>query len=138
MVSPRQSVERDPSGASAGQACNGVMAWRDSAVGLSCSAVFRPSGAPGAVSVEIRTSDARAGAPEVKAFAKAHALSAAESELLELCIAGFELNEIAESKGLLLTTVRQRMKTVLAKTQCRRQVELMRAVLTLFPPRMAS
>jgi DNA-binding CsgD family transcriptional regulator len=53
-------------------------------------------------------------------------LTAAEAALAEAVAAGETLREYAERKGRSIGTVRYQMKQVLAKTDCRRQADLIR------------
>jgi DNA-binding NarL/FixJ family response regulator len=46
---------------------------------------------------------------------------------------GFGPETAARQRGSALSTIRQRVKTVLAKTGCRRQLELARLVTALLP-----
>lgn len=66
--------------------------------------------------------------PEV--LASAYDLTAAESELVGMLAAGYSLTEAAENRGVSVNTVRTQLKHVFAKTETRRQGELIRLVLT--------
>jgi DNA-binding CsgD family transcriptional regulator len=68
-------------------------------------------------------------------FAAATSLSKAEADLVKAIANGHSLSELAEARGVAVSTIRQRMKSVLAKTGCRRQTELVRLVLSLCPKR---
>jgi DNA-binding CsgD family transcriptional regulator len=68
-----------------------------------------------------------------EAFAAAFGLTPAEMELAELIAMGLGAEVAARRRGAALSTVRQRVKTVLAKTGCRRQLELARLVNALLP-----
>jgi DNA-binding CsgD family transcriptional regulator len=85
------------------------------------------------VTVEFGGSGARPEPIGLRAFAEAAGLARAETTLIEAIACGKSLKEIAAESGLSLATVRQRMKAVLAKTNCCRQVELMRLILSLCP-----
>ena len=68
-------------------------------------------------------------------FAAATSLSKAEADLVKAIANGHSLSELAEARGVAVSTIRQRMKSVLGKTGCRRQTELVRLVLSLCPKR---
>jgi DNA-binding CsgD family transcriptional regulator len=68
------------------------------------------------------------------ALAEALALAPAESQLIAQLIQGRTPAEIARGRGTSVSTVRQRIKSVLAKTQCARQSALVNFVRTLCPP----
>jgi len=71
-------------------------------------------------------------------FAAATSLSKAEADLVKAIANGHSLSELAEARGVAVSTIRQRMKSVLGKTGCRRQTELVRLVLSLCPKRPTS
>jgi DNA-binding CsgD family transcriptional regulator len=57
-------------------------------------------------------------------------LTPAEAELLRLLAEGNSLEEVAERRGVTMNTARSQLKQVFAKTDTRRQGELVRLVLT--------
>jgi len=57
-------------------------------------------------------------------------LTRAEAELLRLLAEGRSLEEVAEKRGVTMNTARSQLKQVFAKTETRRQGELVRLVLT--------
>ena len=71
-------------------------------------------------------------------FAAATSLSKAEADLVKAIANGHSLSELAKARGVAVSTIRQRMKSVLGKTGCRRQTELVRLVLSLCPKRPSS
>lgn len=77
-------------------------------------------------------------APEpaaLMALAEACSLAPAEAELVGHIAQGLSLEDIAQKRGIALSTVRQRLKAVLAKTRCHRQSELVHLVMSLCPSR---
>ena len=68
-------------------------------------------------------------------FAQTAFLSKAEADLVQAVAAGWSLTEAAHSRGVAVSTVRQRMKSILSKTGCRRQSELVHLVLSICPRR---
>jgi DNA-binding CsgD family transcriptional regulator len=60
------------------------------------------------------------------AFARQHRLTPAETQLLKLLARGQDLPAIAEGLNVAYSTVRSHMGTLLAKTGCARQADLMR------------
>ena len=75
-------------------------------------------------------------APDRAAFAalaEAAGLAPAESQLVLSLLQGLSAEEIAEARGSSLSTVRQRIKAVLAKTHCTRQSELVGLVRGICP-----
>jgi DNA-binding CsgD family transcriptional regulator len=62
------------------------------------------------------------------AFARHHRLTPAEAQLLRLLARGRDLPAIAEGLNVAYSTVRSHMGTLLAKTGCARQAELMRSL----------
>ena len=87
--------------------------------------------------VEIAMGDNRPDPGALAAFAKAALLSSAETELVEALASGHSLSSVAGTRGVAVSTIRQRMKSVLGKTGCRRQAELVHLVLSLCPLRPA-
>lgn len=67
------------------------------------------------------------------ALAKAASLTRAEAQLVNVIVTGSSLREAAISQGIAISTVRQRVKSILFKTGCRSQVQLVRLVLTMCP-----
>jgi DNA-binding CsgD family transcriptional regulator len=67
------------------------------------------------------------------ALADACSLSPAEGELLKFLACGWPIEKIARKRGVKLATMRQRMKSVLAKANCHRQTELIHLVMSLCP-----
>ncbi|WP_119389349.1 helix-turn-helix transcriptional regulator [Taklimakanibacter lacteus] len=65
------------------------------------------------------------------AFADACGLTGAESRMLECLSRGLCLDRIADIQDITLSTARQRMKRILAKTHCHRQAELVHLVMSL-------
>ena len=59
---------------------------------------------------------------------------AMEAEIADLIVRGLSLKEIASLKGRDGTDIRQALKSLLAKTLCKHQVELVRLIMTLCPP----
>jgi len=57
-------------------------------------------------------------------------LTPAEAELLRLLAEGHSLEEVAQKRGVTMNTARSQLKQVFAKTETRRQGELVRLVLT--------
>ncbi|MES0100656.1 hypothetical protein [Mesorhizobium sp. M0019] len=68
-------------------------------------------------------------------FATTASLSKAEAQLVDAIAAGNSLQQAAELRGVAISTVRQRMKSILSKTGCRTQSELIHLVLSLCPRR---
>lgn len=67
------------------------------------------------------------------ALADACSFSPAEAELLKFLACGWSIPQIAKNRGVKLATMRQRMKSVLAKANCHRQTELIHLVMSLCP-----
>lgn len=65
------------------------------------------------------------------AFAEACRLTTAEAKMLECLSRGLCLDRIADIQDITLSTARQRMKRILAKTHCHRQAELVHLVMSL-------
>lgn len=63
-----------------------------------------------------------------------HNLTAAENETCQLLLQGLTLNDIAEKRGVGLSTVRSHIKSLLHKTGCNRQSALIRLAVTTNPP----
>jgi DNA-binding CsgD family transcriptional regulator len=64
-------------------------------------------------------------------LAKEFGLSAAEQRLTEAIVNGVPLAEAAEQLGIRLSTARTRLKIIQTKTDCHRQVDLVRLALSL-------
>ena len=67
------------------------------------------------------------------AFALASGLAPAEIDAVRCLAAGQTPADIAAARGVATSTVRQRLKSVLAKTRSRRQAELIRLVMAMCP-----
>jgi DNA-binding CsgD family transcriptional regulator/PAS domain-containing protein len=108
-------------------------------------ALPRPSGAPplrvmmwpltpgdgrGAVLVVI-LDPAQAQRTPVGWLAKQFGLAPSEARLAEAVVNGLPLADAAEQLGIRLSTARTRLKTIQAKTNCHRQVDLVRLALSL-------
>jgi DNA-binding CsgD family transcriptional regulator len=87
--------------------------------------------------VEIATVEEGLDPHAFASFAQIISLSKAEADLVEAVVAGDSLRQAADRRSAALSTVRQRMKNILAKTGCRRQSELVTLVLSLCPRRGA-
>lgn len=85
------------------------------------------------VVVEFATTENFPHAATLTALAEAFSLSPAETEVLQYLACGWSVQEIANMRGVTLATMRQRMKNVLAKTNCHRQAELIHLVMSLCP-----
>jgi DNA-binding NarL/FixJ family response regulator len=59
-----------------------------------------------------------------------YGLTSAETRLLLALLDGACVSGYAESAGVSLNTVRSQLKSILLKTGCRRQAELMRKILS--------
>ena len=64
-------------------------------------------------------------------LAQQYGLSPSEQRLAEAIVNGTPLNEAAEQLGIQLSTARTRLKTIQTKTNCHRQVDLVRLALSL-------
>lgn len=89
----------------------------DTAVGDRAAVVFLTDPAAGQVSIR-------------ESFQKLYGLSPAESELVSLLAEGEPLEAISRIRGVRLSTTRTQLKRVFAKTQTRRQGEIVRLALT--------
>ncbi|MBZ9801075.1 helix-turn-helix transcriptional regulator [Mesorhizobium sp. ES1-6] len=87
------------------------------------------------VVIEITNSDAALDGIALEAFAEAMSLTKAEQELVTSLVSGQSLRSIAGTRGKSVSNIRRRMKSVLKKTGCRRQAELVRIVMSLCPSR---
>ena len=86
---------------------------------------------PDIIFVEIGRTKQAASAAKIAAFSEALKLTPAEAEMVFLLAQGQTLADIAERCKAALSTVRQRLKTVLAKSGCRRQSDLVRQIVSL-------
>ena len=59
-----------------------------------------------------------------------YALTHAEAELVQLLVSGRSLEEVAKLRGVTMNTARSQLKHVFAKTDTRRQGELIRLIVT--------
>ncbi|WP_342250416.1 helix-turn-helix transcriptional regulator [Sphingomonas sp. OTU376] len=64
-------------------------------------------------------------------IARRFGLSPSEERLAEAVIAGVPLSEAAERLGIQLSTARTRLKTIQAKTDCHRQMDLVRLAMSV-------
>jgi DNA-binding CsgD family transcriptional regulator len=64
-------------------------------------------------------------------LARQYGLSPSEQRLAEAIVNGTPLNAAAEQLGIQLSTARTRLKTIQTKTNCHRQVDLVRLALSL-------
>jgi DNA-binding CsgD family transcriptional regulator len=64
-------------------------------------------------------------------LAKQFGLAPSEARLAEAVVNGLPLADAAEQLGIRLSTARTRLKTIQAKTNCHRQVDLVRLALSL-------
>ena len=64
-------------------------------------------------------------------LAKQYGLSPSEQRLAEAVVNGAPLHEAADQLGIRLSTARTRLKTIQTKTNCHRQVDLVRLALSL-------
>ena len=67
------------------------------------------------------------------AFAEASSLAPAEIDAVRCLAAGQTPAGIAAARGVATSTIRQRLKTVMAKTRSRRQAELIRLIMAMCP-----
>lgn len=81
--------------------------------------------------VEIGRTNKTPSAQQVAAFSDALKFTPAEAELVFSLAQGQTLADIADRRKAALSTVRQRLKTVLAKSGCRRQADLVRQIVSL-------
>jgi DNA-binding CsgD family transcriptional regulator len=88
-----------------------------------------------AASVIFANPDARAPLPEQK-LRQSFGLTAAELQLLMALLRGQRLSEFANAVGITYGTARIHMKHLLQKTDCHRQVDLVRTVLKDRPSRL--
>lgn len=86
------------------------------------------------VFVHIKSSRIAPSGEFLRAFASAYALTPAETMLVSGLCSGKTLEELAETGHIAASTLRQRMKSVLAKTRMPRQSELMRLIFSLAAP----
>jgi DNA-binding CsgD family transcriptional regulator len=81
--------------------------------------------------VEISRAVQAPSASQVAAFSDALKFTPAEADLVFLLAQGQTLADIAGQRKAAISTVRQRLKTVLAKSGCRRQSDLVRQIVSL-------
>lgn len=81
--------------------------------------------------VEIGKTGRSPSASQVAAFSDAFKFTPAEAELVFSLAQGRTLSDIAGRRNAAVSTVRQRLKTVLAKSGCRRQADLVRQIVSL-------
>jgi DNA-binding CsgD family transcriptional regulator len=74
---------------------------------------------------------ARASAPTIRAIAMLYGLTPAEAHLAESLIAGGNPDEIAQQRGVRITTIRSQLASLFSKTGARRQAELVRIFSTV-------
>ena len=81
--------------------------------------------------VEIGRTRRAPSASQVAAFSEAFKFTPAEAELVFSLAQGQTLADVADRRQAAISTVRQRLKTVLAKSGCRRQTDLVRQIVSL-------
>ena len=72
---------------------------------------------------------------DLKGFAKVHGLTAAEARVISLLLEHTSLPPVSRALGVSIHTVRSQLRSILEKTDARRQAELVR-MLMLWPRRM--
>jgi DNA-binding CsgD family transcriptional regulator len=87
------------------------------------------------VVIEFTSANDQLDSAALASFAHTAGLSPAELALLHLVACGYSMSEAAAERNASVTTVRQQMKSILAKTGCRRQPELICLVHSLCPRR---
>ena len=76
-------------------------------------------------------SDSEAGSlSTVEMLRTLYGLTQAEAELVQLLVSGHTVDEVAEIRGVTMNTARSQLKHVFAKTDTRRQGELIRLIVT--------
>lgn len=85
------------------------------------------------VVAEIATSQDEADTAALHAFAQKFDLTTLEREIADLTLRGLSVREIATWKNMPQPILRQRLDSLLMKTHCRSQSELVRLVMTLCP-----
>lgn len=101
----------------------------DGAVALRVTSVL--SGTSPAAMVHVLPRAIEPSAVEIAAFAKGFGLTEAEAGVLALLVEGRTLTEIARQRATRPETVRNQCKSILAKFGCRRQIDVVRLVLSL-------
>lgn len=86
------------------------------------------------VVVELASSLDQAEWSALRAFGHMFALAPLEIDIVDLIVRGLSVREIADVKHLPGSELRSALKSVLTKTQCRHQAQLVRLVMTLCPP----
>lgn len=86
------------------------------------------------VVVELATSLDQSDWSAMRAFAQAFTLTPLESEIADLILHGLTPQEIGALKGRNVSSIRQSIKSLLAKTRCKHQAQLVRLIMTLCPP----
>jgi DNA-binding CsgD family transcriptional regulator len=86
------------------------------------------------VVVEIASSRDQSDWSAMRAFTQTFDLTPLEGEIAELVVHGLTPREIATLKGRLIGDILDGLKSVLAKTRCKHQAQLVRLVMTLCPP----
>jgi DNA-binding CsgD family transcriptional regulator len=81
--------------------------------------------------VEIGRTKKAPSASQIAAFSDAFKFTPAEAELVFSLAQGQTLEDVAGRRNAAISTVRQRLKTVLAKSGCRRQADLVRHIVSL-------
>jgi DNA-binding CsgD family transcriptional regulator len=82
--------------------------------------------------VEIGRTKKAPSASKVAALSDAFRFTPAEAELVFLLAQGHTLADIAGRRKAAISTIRQRLKAVLAKSGCRRQADLVRQIVSLW------
>jgi DNA-binding CsgD family transcriptional regulator len=86
------------------------------------------------VVVELASSHDQSDWPAMRAFVQAFALTPFEGDVADLVLRGLTLPEIGALKNRQVSDIRQVLKSLLAKTRCKHQAELVRLMMTLCPP----
>lgn len=86
------------------------------------------------VVVELASSRDQSDWPAMRAFAQAFALTPFESDIADLILRGLTLPEIGALKSRQVSDIRQIVRSLLAKTHCKHQAQLVRLIMTLCPP----
>jgi DNA-binding CsgD family transcriptional regulator len=108
---------------------SGFLVYRGSDANEDCSfsmRYFETLGSAGtrALLVELRCRKDNVSANWLQSFAEGFSLSKAEAELLLSLIGRQPLEDMARERQIAVSTLRQRMKSILQKTRCRKQAEL--------------
>jgi DNA-binding CsgD family transcriptional regulator len=86
------------------------------------------------VVVELSTSRDQSEWSAMRAFARTFDLTQLELELADLTLRGLTPKEIGAFKGRAMADIRPAIRSLLAKTQCKHQAQLVRLIMTLCPP----